>query len=90
MTDDDINRFEDLFQALLTSSDGSSRIETLYYEAVMLAGLGDLVYLQGVPRRMTACDGGAHSPAEVDRCWQPRRPCMVDSGHSLKTVRSGR
>jgi hypothetical protein len=88
MTDDDISRFEALFQALLSSSDGSSRIETLFFEAVMLAGLGDVVYLEGVPRRMTVCDGGAHSPAEVDACWQPGRPCVVDSGHSLQRVRS--
>ncbi|MFL6604957.1 MAG: hypothetical protein ACJ8R9_26975 [Steroidobacteraceae bacterium] len=88
MTDDDIRHFQDLFQALLSSSDGSSRIETLFFEAVMLAGLGDVVYLEGVPRRMTVCDGEAHSPREMNRCWQPRRPYVLDSVHNRKMVRS--
>jgi hypothetical protein len=61
MTDEDIRRFQDFFEALLASSDGNSRLETLFFEAVMLAGLGDLVYLEGVSRRMPARGGMAHS-----------------------------
>lgn len=89
MTDEDIRRFQDLFGALLASSDGNSRIETLFFEAVMLAGLGDLVYLEGVSRRMPARGGMTHSPAEVDCFRQPAEANAAgDSRRGRNVMRS--
>jgi hypothetical protein len=78
MTEDDIRRFEDFFVALLASSDGNSRIETVFFEAVMLAELGDVVYLEGVSRRMPASGGMAHSPAEAHCFRQPAEANAAD------------
>jgi hypothetical protein len=91
MTDDDIRRFQDVFEALLANSDGNGRIPTLFFEAVMLSGLGDLVYLEDVPRRMIARRGMTQNPADVDHFRQSATAlATVDAGHSRKTARSGR
>jgi hypothetical protein len=89
MTDDDIRRFQGLFEALLASSDGNVRIETLFFEAVMLAGLGDLVYLEAVSRRMPARGAMAHSPAELHCFRQPAEANAAgDSGRGRNVMRS--
>ncbi len=68
MTDDDISRFQDVFETLLANSDGNGRIPTLFFESVMLSGLGDLVYVEDVPRRMIA-RGGVTRDVTASRPW---------------------
>jgi hypothetical protein len=91
MTEDDISRFQDIFKALLANNDGDGGIQTLFFEAVMLAGLSDLVYLESVPRRMITCCGMTQNPAGLAHFRQFAEPlATIDTRRTRQTVRSGR
>jgi hypothetical protein len=50
LTEEDIRRFQSFFVSLLARGDGHRCPEALFLQAAILAGLGDMVYVQGVTR----------------------------------------